>query len=169
MSRLVNDHRNLLQHSPLLKNSRVRQVVSDKWFPLNSPDKHISACKARCGAFTALRPVEDKHAPHAGRRSLFPRQLWWPAPLVARPGGCRGRERRPGPTFTDVLLFLDVANLCVYVALPCFCCHILVWTHVHGCLAFVDMEKSDSPASSRSVWSPIIRGTKGRGFELQST
>ena len=31
--RRVNDHHDLLHHSPLLKNTGVRHVVLDKWFP----------------------------------------------------------------------------------------------------------------------------------------
>ena len=33
--RRVKDHHNLLEYSPLLKNTCVRRVVLDKWFPLS--------------------------------------------------------------------------------------------------------------------------------------
>jgi hypothetical protein len=34
VDRRVRDHRDLLDYSPLLKNTRVKQVVVDKWSPL---------------------------------------------------------------------------------------------------------------------------------------
>ena len=36
----VKDHHNLAQYSPLLKNTCVRQVALDKWFPLNRGVQH---------------------------------------------------------------------------------------------------------------------------------
>ena len=42
--RRVKDHRNLLHDSQLLKNNCIRQVVLDKWFPLN----HSPCLKNKC-------------------------------------------------------------------------------------------------------------------------
>ena len=47
----VKDHHNLLHHSPLLKNICVRQVVFDKWLPLNVPvfwPSHTKAASDIC-------------------------------------------------------------------------------------------------------------------------
>ena len=45
--RRVKDHHSLLNHSPLLKKNCVRQVVSDKWFPLSAAERGPERLVAR--------------------------------------------------------------------------------------------------------------------------
>ena len=51
--RSVKDHHNLLHYSICLKKACVRQVVLDKWFPLNSPTPVF--CVSRRAAEESIR------------------------------------------------------------------------------------------------------------------
>ena len=46
--RRAKDHRNLLHYSPCLKNTCVRQVALDKWFPLSAAGSCREAWSRRC-------------------------------------------------------------------------------------------------------------------------
>ena len=50
----VKDHHELLHSSPRLKNTCVRQVVSDKWFPVKIADVYFNAEVTICNILQAL-------------------------------------------------------------------------------------------------------------------
>ena len=73
----VKDHLNLTKYSPLLKKTCVRQVVSDKWFPLRytgtpNSNRPMSGIHGTC----ATRLPGDSLRRKTGAYALVPPETW---------------------------------------------------------------------------------------------